>query len=122
MQASPAETPKERLKRLMAVQLNKQIQKDTLSAAQRKLAEEKDRQARLQLERAHLAAQRRMGILPERRVGVTAAGPGHPGPDRPARPNGALRNLWQLLELARGARVSCTGTGIVGKKQPVMLA
>ena len=61
--AAAKETPKERLKRLMAVQLNKQIAKDTLTATQRKLQEEKDRAARLQIERAALEARRRSALI-----------------------------------------------------------
>eukprot|EP00884_Botryococcus_braunii_P014638 jgi/Botrbrau1/23175/Bobra.0041s0026.1 len=52
------ETPMERLKRLRAAQLNKQFQKDSLNVVQKRLAEEKDRQARLQIERAALAGRR----------------------------------------------------------------
>lgn len=48
----------ERLKRLRAAQLNKQFQKDSLTVVQKRLAEEKDRQARLQIERAALAGRR----------------------------------------------------------------
>jgi hypothetical protein len=48
----------ERLKRLRAAQLNKQFQKDAVTVAQKRLAEEKDRQARLQIERAALGSRR----------------------------------------------------------------
>lgn len=41
----------ERLKRLRAAQLNKTFQKDVLSTAQKKAVEERDRKARLQIER-----------------------------------------------------------------------
>ncbi len=42
----------ERLKRLRAAQLNKTFQKEVMTAAQRKLQEEKDRAARESLQRA----------------------------------------------------------------------
>ncbi len=42
----------QRMKRLRAAQLNTTIQKDSLGAAQKKAVEEKDRQARAQIERA----------------------------------------------------------------------
>ena len=45
------ESPMERLKRLRAAQLNKTFQKDVLSNAQKKANEERDRHARLQIER-----------------------------------------------------------------------
>lgn len=51
--AAPAkETPMERLKRLRAAQLNKTFQNEVLTQAQRKATEERDRAARLQIERA----------------------------------------------------------------------
>ncbi|EFJ50870.1 hypothetical protein VOLCADRAFT_103657 [Volvox carteri f. nagariensis] len=49
--AAVKETPQERLKRIMAAQLNKQAQKDHLVAAQRKLQVEKEKEARQALER-----------------------------------------------------------------------
>ncbi|GFR43558.1 hypothetical protein Agub_g4651 [Astrephomene gubernaculifera] len=49
--ASVKETPQERLKRIMAAQLNKQAQKDHLVAAQRKLQVEKEKEARQAFER-----------------------------------------------------------------------
>lgn len=52
------ETPMERLKRLRAAQLNKTFQKDVLTNAQRKANEERDRAARLQIERVAYADQR----------------------------------------------------------------
>lgn len=42
----------ERLKRLRAAQLNKTFQNEVLTQAQRKATEERDRAARLQIERA----------------------------------------------------------------------
>ena len=45
------ESPMERMKRLRAAQLNKTFQKDVLSNAQKKANEERDRNARLQIER-----------------------------------------------------------------------
>lgn len=54
----------ERLKRLRAAQLDKTFQKDVLSSTQRKAAEERDRAARLQIERA--ALERRRSPVPPR--------------------------------------------------------
>lgn len=45
------ETPQERIKRLMAAQLNKKIQKDSVQEAQKKLQEEREREARQATER-----------------------------------------------------------------------
>lgn len=52
------ETPQERLKRLMAAQLNKKIQKDSLSAAQKQQQAEADQRARAAQEAAALEAER----------------------------------------------------------------
>ncbi|KAG2445716.1 hypothetical protein HXX76_000322 [Chlamydomonas incerta] len=49
--AGVKETPQERLKRIMAAQLNKQAQKDNIQAAQKKLQVEKEKEARVALER-----------------------------------------------------------------------
>lgn len=51
--ATPAakETPAERVKRMMAAQLRQQAAKDSITAAQRKLMEEKERAARMAHER-----------------------------------------------------------------------
>jgi hypothetical protein len=46
------ETPMERLKRLRLAQLNKTFQKEVLSNTQKKANEERDRHARLQIERS----------------------------------------------------------------------
>lgn len=53
------ETPQERLKRLMAAQLNKQVAKDNVKSAQRVAHEEKERKARVQIERLHYDSGRR---------------------------------------------------------------
>ena len=53
------ETPQERLKRLMAAQLNKQVAKDNVKSAQRVAHEEKERKARVQIERLHYDGGRR---------------------------------------------------------------
>ena len=76
------ETPMERLKRLRAAQLNKTFQKEVMTAAQRKLQEEKDRAARESLQRA---AWRRS--------------PSPPSPRCPAcpRPPGALPVMCTVL-------------------------
>ena len=50
--AREKETPMERLKRLRAAQLNKTFQKEVMTAAQRRLQDEKDRAARESLQRA----------------------------------------------------------------------
>ena len=50
---SKSETPKERLKRLMAAQINKQVAKDSVKSAQKVAHEEKERKARIQIERMH---------------------------------------------------------------------
>ncbi len=50
--AAEKETPMQRMKRLRAAQLNTTIQKDSLGAAQKKANEERDRQARAQIERS----------------------------------------------------------------------
>ncbi|KAL4449357.1 hypothetical protein ABPG77_007001 [Micractinium sp. CCAP 211/92] len=52
------ETPQERLKRLMAAQLNKKIQKDSLSAAQKQQQAEADQRARAAQEAAALDSER----------------------------------------------------------------
>ena len=54
-----AETPKERLKRLMAAQINKQVAKDSVKTAQKIVDEEKERKARVQIERMHYDSGRR---------------------------------------------------------------
>ena len=63
MCAQPAdkvkETPMERMKRLRAAQINKTFQQEQLSVAQKRLAQERDRQARLQIERVALESRRR---------------------------------------------------------------
>lgn len=51
-QALVKETPMERLKRLRAAQLNKTFQNEVLTNTQRRALEERDRVARLQIERA----------------------------------------------------------------------
>ncbi|KAL3137981.1 hypothetical protein ABBQ38_005221 [Trebouxia sp. C0009 RCD-2024] len=56
---SKAETPKERLKRLMAAQINKQVAKDSVKSAQKIAHEEKERKARIQIERMHYDGGRR---------------------------------------------------------------
>ena len=56
---SKTETPKERLKRLMAAQINKQVAKDSVKNAQRIAHDEKERQARIQIERMHYDGGRR---------------------------------------------------------------
>ncbi|PRW45018.1 CLK4-associating serine arginine rich isoform X2 [Chlorella sorokiniana] len=53
------ETPQERLKRLMAAQLNKKIQSDTITAAQKKQQEDSERRARMANEAAAQEAERR---------------------------------------------------------------
>ena len=60
--AGVKETPMERLKRLRAAQLNKTFQKDMLSTAQKRVNEERDRNARLQIER--IAVERRRSPSP----------------------------------------------------------
>lgn len=50
--APKKETPAERIKRLMAAQLNKQAAMDSKTTAQRKLQEEKERAARMQQEKS----------------------------------------------------------------------
>lgn len=54
-----SETPKERLKRLMAAQINKQVAKDSVKSAQKVAHEEKERKARIQIERMHYDGGRR---------------------------------------------------------------
>ena len=56
---SKTETPKERLKRLMAAQINKQVAKDSVKSAQRIAHEEKERKARIHIERMHYDGGRR---------------------------------------------------------------
>ena len=53
------ETPMDRLKRLRAAQLTKQFAKDTLGAAQKRLAEERERAQRIAAERAAAERSRR---------------------------------------------------------------
>lgn len=57
--SNKTETPKERLKRLMAAQINKQVAKDSVKSAQKIAHEEKERKARIQIERMHYDAGRR---------------------------------------------------------------
>ncbi|KAK9815195.1 hypothetical protein WJX73_010573 [Symbiochloris irregularis] len=52
------ETPMERLKRLRAAQLNKTFQNEVLTNTQKRAAEERERQARMQIERAARAYSR----------------------------------------------------------------
>lgn len=59
------ETPQERIKRIMAAQLNKQVKKDTLITARKKIEAERDRQARLQIERVAFSRDR-PGATPPR--------------------------------------------------------
>lgn len=54
----------ERLKRLRAAQIDKAFQKEVLTAAQRKLQDERDRRARETIERAAAAQQRRCSPSP----------------------------------------------------------
>ncbi len=60
------ETPQERLKRLMAAQINKQLARDTVSVKQRRQQEERDAAARRQIERAAFAADSRRSPSPPR--------------------------------------------------------
>ncbi len=53
------ETPKERLKRMMAAQINKQVAKDSVKSAQKIAHEEKERKARVQIERMQYTGGRR---------------------------------------------------------------
>ena len=56
---SKTETPKERLKRMMAAQINKQVAKDSVKSAQKIAHEEKERKARVQIERMQYTGSRR---------------------------------------------------------------
>ena len=76
----------ERLKRLRAAQLNKTFQKDVLSNAQRKATEERDRSARLQIERN--AYENRRSPSPHHRLSEPCS------PRLPAGDNG-LPPHWQ---------------------------
>lgn len=61
------ETPKERLKRLMAAQINKQVAKDSVKSAQKVAHEEKERKARVQIERMQYDGGRRSPSPPRYR-------------------------------------------------------
>lgn len=61
------ETPKERLKRLMAAQINKQVAKDSVKTAQKVAHEEKERTARVQIERMQYDGGRRSPSPPRYR-------------------------------------------------------
>lgn len=64
---SKPEGAKERLKRLMAAQINKQVAKDSVKTAQRIAYEEKERKARVQIERMHYDGNRRSPSPPRYR-------------------------------------------------------
>ena len=72
---SKSETPKERLKRLMAAQINKQVAKDSVKSAQKIAHEEKERKARIQIERMHYDGGRR-SPSPDRYRSVLSLAPG----------------------------------------------
>ncbi|DBB12899.1 TPA: hypothetical protein ACH3X3_005657 [Trebouxia sp. C0006] len=69
------ETPKERLKRMMAAQINKQVAKDSVKSAQKIAHEEKERKARVQIERMQYTGGRR-SPSPER-YRSRSRSPGH---------------------------------------------
>lgn len=71
----------ERLKRLRAAQLNKTFQKDVLSNAQKKANEERDRHARLQIER--VAFEHRRSPSPSSRLSEPYLSSLNPGAWRP---------------------------------------
>lgn len=58
------ETHQDRLKRIMQAQLNKQVQRDNLTTTHRKMQAERDRQARLQIERVAFAHERHESSSP----------------------------------------------------------
>ena len=72
---SKTETPKERLKRLMAAQINKQVAKDSVKSAQKIAHEEKERKARIQIERMHYDGGRH-SPSPDRYRSVLSFAPG----------------------------------------------
>ncbi|GMH35801.1 hypothetical protein BSKO_03669 [Bryopsis sp. KO-2023] len=65
--AEKKETPQERIKRIMAAQLNKQVKKDSLASTQKRIEAERDRQARLQIERVAFLSDRQRSVSPRSR-------------------------------------------------------
>jgi hypothetical protein len=103
----------ERLKRLRAAQINKAFQKEALTSAQKRLAEERDRRARETLERSALRRRtpspdspRRLHALPsfpcprdEERDTVLSACGGHPGTPTSLQPSPGARSMPPPLEV-----------------------
>lgn len=71
------ETPKERLKRMMAAQINKQVAKDSVKSAQKIAHEEKERKARVQIERMQYTGGRRSRSPSPERYRSRSRSPSH---------------------------------------------
>jgi hypothetical protein len=71
--AQGSETPQERLKRLMAAQINKQQARDTVSVRQRQQVEARDAAARRQIERAAMSVDTRYSRSPSPRHALQPA-------------------------------------------------